>query len=98
MDGIVLVHMSVEPIRELRYVQQSSASSKPRDLWLSYPGEWVAWCRALRSDYWFGHMRLNPQQIERRPWSQTGADRVALLDLSDRAELTQFISKFKAEG
>jgi hypothetical protein len=98
MDGIVLEHMSVEPIRELRYVQQRSAYSKPLGLWLSYPGEWVAWCGALRSDYWFGHMRLDPQQIERKPWSQTGAHRVALLDLSDRAELTQFISKFKAEG
>lgn len=108
IEGIVLEHMSVGEVKELRCVQQISESLKPQGLWLSRPGKWAEFCgvttgpRILNYSRdmvgWFGQMRLDPQQIERRPWKEHGADRVAQLDLSDRGELEAFIMEFRADG
>jgi hypothetical protein len=105
-EGIVLEHMSEGVVSELRYEQQSSEMLKPQGLWLSYPGKWAEFnglyssleTNGMYSKDWVGQMRLDPKQIDRLPWSEHGADRVALLDLSDRGELEAFITKFKREG
>lgn len=108
-EGVVLEHMSVREVKELRCVQQSSESSKPQGLWMSYPGKWAEFCGVKTGPriynyaqdtaaFWYGQMRLDPQQIVRRPWTEHGGDRVAQLDLKDRGELEAFIMAFRAEA
>jgi hypothetical protein len=53
-EGVVLEHMSVGEVKELRFVQQSSESLKPRGLWLSYPGKWAEFCGVTREALYRG--------------------------------------------
>lgn len=46
------IHVSTKPIGELRPVEQSSGSLKPKGLWYGFGDEWIGWLKSEMPEWW----------------------------------------------